>query len=288
LGQLPGTKLTEFPTGSAQRVSQNWRMQRWPLIRRSMSKRTRVLVTIGLAVFVTGIYLYAFGQQTAFGLMLRYKCRGIPLAWETPVALADLSISPTPHSQHFFCGYQFELPWDDVDARKSRNVGSIQVTFFRSKDAFWFSCFPPKDFVNGIAKEMNFDRQQFRSDFGDAADSDYDFNRAMLAATPGAITLLTPDQQVRRESSLLLLKVMATPPTDSGIFLLHTPRFKGFQFGAAGRRPNRITVYLYDEKGGLNLIFFQGRHGSAPSISQAEINRVVQSVRRIGDAEVSR
>lgn len=215
--------------------------------------------------------------------MERYKFRKLPEAWETPVPLTDLSIASRPHRESSFCGYQFELPWDDVDERKSKTVGSIQLTAFRSMNGLWFSCFPRKSFVNEVIKNMKLDPVAFGRTYGAASESDYNFYRMMLAVTPGSFTLFTPRQQFGRESSLLVLKAIAMPPTDSGIFLVQTGRFRGFQFGAPQRRPSKITDELYTDDGGIELIFFQDQHSSAPAISQAEINRVVQSVRKASD-----
>ena len=248
-----------------------------------MSKRSRILSGIGIAVVVTGAYLYLFGVQTAFGLMERYKFRKLPEAWETPMPLSDSSISPTVHRQSSFCGYQFELPWDDVYEQKILSAGSVQLTTFRSRNTFWFSCSPPRSFVDGVIKEMKLDPETFRRAYGDAAfDSDYAFYRAMLSVTPDSITLLTPRQQVARDSMLLLLKIMAMPPTDSGISLVKTPQFKGFQFGSPQARPIGISDELYADDGEIDVVFFQNKHSSAPAVSQAEINRVIQSVRKIG------
>lgn len=251
-----------------------------------MSKRKRILMGIGIAIVTISVYLYFFGEQTAFGLMERYKCRKIPVAWETPVPLGDLSIASNSHRKASFCGYEFELPWDDVDEQKTETVGSMQVIAFRSRNAFRFSCYPPRDFVSAVIKDMNLDPKAFRGAYGDAAfESDYDFHRVILSVTPHAITLFTPDPEVRRDSVLLFIKAIAMPTTDSGIFMVQTPEFRGFQFGAPQRWPYRITDELFSDQGGIDLTFFQDQHGSAPALSQAEINRVVQSVRKVADAK---
>lgn len=53
-------------------------------------------------------------------------------------------------------------------------------------------------------------------------------------------------------------------------------------------RPVRITDELFSNDGGIDVIFFQTVDGIAPTISQAEINRVIRSIRRISaQAEAS-
>jgi hypothetical protein len=41
-----------------------------------------------------------------------------------------------------------------------------------------------------------------------------------------------------------------------------------------------IDLEIYNEDGGLGFIFTQRPNGSAPPIAQAEINRVIQSLRK--------
>jgi hypothetical protein len=253
-----------------------------------MRRWVRIFAGLGMAIVAITVYSYFFGVQTAFGLMWRYKCRNIAVAWETPAPLQDLAISPTPHRRVSQCGYELELPWDDVDPERSRAAGPIHVTAFQSGNAFWFSCFPPKDFVNEVMKGTKLDGDSFRRVYGDAAfESDYGFYRAMLAVTPESITLLTPAPQVARDSTLLLTKTIALPSTNSGIFLVQTPDFKGFQFGAPRAHPFRITDELWAQDGGIELMFLQGQHSTAPAIAQPEINRVLRSVKKVADGRAA-
>jgi hypothetical protein len=68
------------------------------------------------------------------------------------------------------------------------------------------------------------------------------------------------------------------PKASSGIFSIQTRDFKGFQFENPQTRPSRITVELFSNDGGVDVIFMQ--KAGNPQISQAEINRVVQSIHR--------
>ncbi len=46
---------------------------------------------------------------------------------KTPAPLTDLSISNVRTQEVSYFGYEFELPWDDVDEQKSKTTGSIHV-----------------------------------------------------------------------------------------------------------------------------------------------------------------
>jgi hypothetical protein len=247
-----------------------------------MSKRKHTLVTLGVAVIACGIYLWFFGAQSGDTLLACYEYHKFPDVAKIPVPLPDLSISNVPHRQVSYFGYQFELPWDDVDEQKSKTAGTIHVTAFQSGNAFWFSTFPPKDFVNEIMKGSNLDPQRFRQVYGDNAfESDYGFHRLMLGTTPSEITPFVSRRQVVVASMLLLFKATSMPKADSGIFTIQAPGFQGFQFENPQAHPFKITDELYSNDGGIDVMFIQKVDGSIPTISQAEINRVIQSIRPV-------
>lgn len=247
-----------------------------------MSKWKRILIALGTAIIVVGVYVPLFGVQTISALMVRYQFRNLPEVKRIPVPLTDQSVSSVRHKTASYFGYDVELPWDDVDDQKSRTTGSIQLTAFRSGNVFWFSTFPPKDFVKLIMKYNNLDAQGFRQLYGDDAfESDYGFHRKMLQTTPSEITPFVCRKQAIAEQMLILIKAISMPKADSGIFQIQSPGFEGFQFENPKGRPFKVIDDLYSNDGGIEVMFFQQPGGSAPDISQSEINRVIQSVRRI-------
>jgi len=169
-----------------------------------------------------------------------------------------------------------------VDEAKSKIDGPIRLTAFRSGDVFWFSTFPPKNFVNLIMKDSKLDPQRFRLLYGDEAfESDYGFYKAMLQATPWQITTFVSQRRAIAGQMLLLFKGISMPKADSGIFSIQTPTFQGFQFENPQAHPARVTDELYSNDGGIDLIFFQKIDRTAPAISQPEINRIIQSIHRV-------
>jgi hypothetical protein len=247
-----------------------------------MSKWKRTLLGLGIAVIFVGLYCWLFGFQTVSALLVRYEYRKLPDVARTPMALTDLSISTLLHKKVTYFGYEFELPWDDVDESKDKTTGQIHVGAFRSGNAFWFSTFPPKTFVNEVMETSKLRPLGFRQLYGDAAfESDYGFNKIMLQMTPSKITPFVSRRQAVTGQMLLLIKGISIPRADSGIFSIQTQEFQGFQFESPQSRPFKITVYLYSDEGGVDVMFFQHAGGSAPSISQAEINRVIQSIHKV-------
>jgi hypothetical protein len=77
---------------------------------------------------------------------------------------------------------------------------------------------------------------------------------------------------------LLIIKAISMAKAGSGIFSIQTRDFKAFQFENPQARPSRITVELFSNDGGMEVIFMQ--KAGAAAISQAEINRVIQSIHK--------
>lgn len=254
----------------------------------TMSKAKPILIALGVAVLGGGIYFWLFGTQTMFAILARYTYRKVPEVSRVPVPLPDSTVSTVVHKSVSVSEYEVELPWNDVDESKGKTAGSIHVIAFHSGNAFWFSTFPPKDFVNAVMKMAKLDSQRFSQLYGEeAVASDYNFHRIMLQETPSQITPFVSKKQAAAGFMLLMFKGLSMPKAESGIFLVQTPEFKGFQFGNPQAHPARVSDELFDDEGGIELHFFQKTDGSAPVVSQAEINRVIQSIRKLPAATVA-
>jgi hypothetical protein len=111
-----------------------------------------------------------------------------------------------------------------------------------------------------------------------ALDSDYEFTRLMIEATPSQVNLTTPEKDAIRTSTLLTMKAIAVP-VDSGIFNVRTEGFKGFQYGDPAGHPKRIVVDLFSDERSLEIIF--SRKDKTPlNVSQPEVNRVVMTLQK--------
>jgi hypothetical protein len=72
---------------------------------------------------------------------------------------------------------------------------------------------------------------------------------------------------------------------NSGIFTVQGKEFKGFQYGRPQSPPKHLNVELFPEGGHLDLFFDQKKNGPTV-ISQADINRVLQTIHKV-PAEVA-
>jgi len=159
---------------------------------------------------------------------------------------------------------------DQKEVDRARNT--IETNFIRALERLGG--------FGGVADRLN----QYNHYLGDPSYVERDIQR-YRDATPGSIRLVDSKQDVARTTTLLIFKAFIVPG-DSGIFMVQANDFKGFQYGDPSKHPKRITVSLYSVDGGIEFSF--ARKDMQPlAISQAEINRVVQTLRYNGLAETA-
>jgi hypothetical protein len=246
-----------------------------------LSKRTRLWVGLGGAILACGVYVWIFGFQTAIALETRYMARKTPVVNKIPVELADTSVSHASGKKLSYFGYEFEIPWDDVDESKTRAVAKDMVVIaFRSGNALSVWSGPPREFVKIVLANSKVGPDAFRQIYGDEAlQSDYALHRLVLETTPDKITPFVSRETAARQVVLILLKGISAPRgSDSGIFLVQAGEFKGFQYGHPPDSSG-LSVELFADSGSLNFIFVQKANGPT-AISQADINRVLRTLKK--------
>jgi hypothetical protein len=243
-----------------------------------MSKPRRVLFILATVGLLCVAYLWFFGVATMFVLEARYVGWKTPVVKRTPVELSDQSISQAPGRRLTYFGYEFEVPWD-IDEAKSKQVGQMQLVAFRRGISLVISRSASKEFVTTF---LQTNPAGMRALYGENVfQSDYSLKEMILEVTPNKVGLLTPRKEAVGSAMLLVIKgIMMPRGGESGIYRVRTGDFRGFQFGDPRNRLRSLTVEIYDGDGGLGFIFAQRENGSEPPITQAEINRVIRSVRK--------
>jgi hypothetical protein len=256
--------------------------------RRKMTKRERRLVIWANVFLVIGFCVSYFGVAVLFVLETHYVGWKFPMVKKTPAELSDLSISQASGQRLSYFGYEFDVPWD-IDQEKTKQVGKMELITFRSGNALLFSKAAPKEFVHTFLSTTKVDPEKVRSFWGkEALESDYSLHRLILEATPGEVTLFTRREDAVRSSMLILFKgIMMPRDGESGIFRVRTDKFRGFQYGDPQAHPKSLNVEIFADDGGLYFVFAQKSEGHAPAITQAEINRVIQTVRKIPESGLS-
>lgn len=246
-----------------------------------LSRHMCLLVGLGITVLVCGVYLWLFGVQTAIALETRYIARKMPVVKKVPVEPSDSSVSHAPGKKLSYFGYEFEVPWADIDEAKSRTIGENKaIIAFRSGNVLSVWSGPPHEFVNMVLSTGKIDLNSFRQLYGDEAlQSDYAFHHVVLAATPDKITPFISTKDAVSQAMLIVMKGISAPRgADSGIFAVKAGEFRGFQYG---RPPNasNLNVELFADSGSLDFIFGQKANGPTV-ISQADINRILQTLHK--------
>jgi hypothetical protein len=253
-----------------------------------MSKRKRIFGTLSIAVVVCAVYLWFFGPQTFFAINSRKLGRDIPIVKSAPVELRNLDVSQERGEKLSFKGIEFEVPWSDVDENKSRIVAGWALISFRSGNGIILCVNPPKDLMNDMFRNKAIGPELFTSLYGpEVLESDYALQRAIFETTPSKINLFMPSNRAAGLSSVLIMKAIMPPTTDWAIYTVQSANFKGFQLGDPRRRPRKMSLELFGENVEIEINIDQLQSAATPAITQAEINRIVQSAHQVSNAQPS-
>jgi hypothetical protein len=223
------------------------------------------------------IYVWLFGIQNVIALEARYGLRNVPVATTTPIPLSDHTVTNSKGAELRYFGYKFEVPWEDLDTSGIK-VGKVKAVLpFQSGVLIAFLSTTNHEFIDGISENLRMSPVELRNMYGSQAMlTDYDFYRLLLYATPKAVRPFDSRKESIAGSTLMIIKALAVPE-DSGMYEISAGEFRGFQYGNPGKHPRRIVVDLYSSTRGVEFVFL--RPDRKPlSISQSEINRVIQSL----------
>jgi hypothetical protein len=205
-----------------------------------------------------------------------------PVARVVPTELRDQLASENTGKKLSYLGYQFDLPWSDLDDTqtglypKGKPKSRLDL-HFRSGLRLVVTSSRPQEFVDGLAEEMGVSPQRIESTFGS---SDYQVTKTIFEFTPDRMNhwSLSPRVHAREEFLLLIKSIVPTSSANSGIFNIQNKYSKGFQEGDPRVRPGEILVHLFCDQGSIEFVFFQKDYARKEGITQGEINRVIQSV----------
>jgi len=249
--------------------------------RAGMSTRARVLIGLFVVLLLCVAYVWFFGFQTLVLLEARFLTRKAPAVSLAPSPLKDLSISRSPGKKLSYFGYEFEVPWNDVDAAKTGVIPDTNkaMIVFQSGNALSVWHGSPRAFLNQVLSNDKIDQNTLRRIVGDEAlQSDFALYRTILQMTPNKMTPFESQRDAANQALLLLVKGFAMPPgADSGVFSVSAGEFSGFQFGRPQNQFSEVSVRLFSPTSSLNFIFKQNPAGPAV-ISQPDINRILQTL----------
>lgn len=243
----------------------------------------RILIALFVVLLLCGAYLWFFGFQTLVLLEARYLTRKAPAVKLAPAQLTDSTISRSPGRKLSYFGYEFEVPWNDVDEAKSGPIPDTNkvMIVFQSGNSLSVWHGSPRAFLNQVLSNDKIDQNTLRRIVGDEAlQSDFALYRTILQMTPDKMTPFEPQGSAANQALLLLVKGFSMPPgSESGVFAVNAGEFSGFQFGRPPNPSGEVSVRLFSPTSSLNFIFVQTAGGPAV-ISQPDINRILQTLHK--------
>jgi hypothetical protein len=246
----------------------------------------RILITAAVAL---GIVFAGVNWIGPVALSFYAAEKAPTVARIIPVDLKDRSVSKAEGTQLSYFGYQFEVPWNDLDETQTKlfpkdTPKKTKVDLrFHSGLRVVFSTLSSREWVNDLPSDFNTSAQDLESVFGpETMKSDYSFAKALYEFTPDDMNYWTMSQDASNRAELLLnIKAMAlSKSAETGIFALQNQSYKGFQQGNPRVRQNGIVVDLYSDEGGVEIVFVQDDYHNFAGVTQPEINRIVQSLRK--------
>ena len=250
---------------------------------RRMPAWARILIGLFVVALLCVAYVWFFGFQTLVLVEARYLTRKTPAVSMAPAQLTELSISQSPGKKLSYFGYEFEVPWNDVDEAKSglnadKNKAMI---VFQSGNTLSVWHGSQRAFLNQVLSNDKIDQNTLRRIVGDEAlQSDHALYRTILQMTPDKMTPFESHSDAANQALLLLVKGVCMPPgAGSGVFSVSAGEFSGFQFGRPQNHSGEVSVRVFSDSSSLNFIFSQ-KLGGPTFISQPDINRILNTLHK--------
>jgi hypothetical protein len=204
-----------------------------------------------------------------------------------PTELKDQGVSQAPGLRLSYVGYNFEVPWNDLDETQTKlspkDKPTRVVLVFRSGLRVMVTALPAREWVNSLPGELKVSPQEMEATFGhEAVQSDYNFVKTVYEFTPDTMHHWNiSSKQFARDATLLIIKSLAPLKcAETGIFNVQNESFKGFQQGNAETRGSGVAVSLYSNEGSIELIFAEKNYKASTGVTQPEINRIIQSLHK--------
>lgn len=223
----------------------------------------------------------SWGLQTIEWWQYKGYSKNAPILSLTPRNLPSAQVSAAKGMKVSHAGFAFEVPWTDLDDQKSKVVKNIAKFSFKSGRAIEF--FGPsanqEDLLSTAEKSLGDKQGGLGRLFGEqATKSRYNFQKTVLEQTPGELKPWMNEGDAFRLSMLLMLKGSSSAGGGTGLFRAEKPGWKGFQFDDPRKQPNRVTLELYNSNDQhVEIIFLPGK-GEDAGITQADVNRVLQTL----------
>jgi hypothetical protein len=247
----------------------------------------RILITV---VVTLGVVFVGLNWVVPVALSF-YAAKKVPaVARIVPTDLKDKSVSAAPGTKLSYFGYEFEVPWSDLDENQTTLYPKDKAEKFRVDLRFYsglrllVSAIPPRTWAKELSTDFKVPPQRVEATFGK---SDYGFVKNLYEFTPDKMNHWVSIREGKDEFLLLIKSIALSRAAETGIFNVQNQSYKGFQQGNPRVRQDGIIVDLYSDEGGVEMIFFQKDYKNPAGVTQPEINRIVQSLRKAPQSELT-
>ncbi|HEX4783973.1 MAG TPA: hypothetical protein VH350_06495 [Candidatus Sulfotelmatobacter sp.] len=249
----------------------------------------RIFRRILLAVVIPCGVLFAGGYWVAPIALSFYAAKTAPAAVNVvPTELNDRSVSQAAGLRLSYVGYDFEVPWSDLDQTQTKLYPQDSaekneaVLTFRSGLKVTIIAVPARQFVRDFSSDFNVGPHIVNTSFGrGGVASDYVVASNIYNFSPATMHYWSLSPQVHyREDVMLSMKSLLPGAAEHGIFNLQNAGYRGFQQGNPQVRQDTVLLNLYSDDGSVQIKLSQKDYRNPAGVTQAEINRVVQSLQR--------
>jgi hypothetical protein len=245
------------------------------------NESARSTVILAACAVLIGFYVILFGLQTMVFIEAHRWASISPDLKVVPQSLPSSAVSPVKEKDISFYGYDFDAPWEGIE-KKTDNGGQAEVVFRSGTIILFFNPGGEQDILSTIrgGDPKTFQRYQdiFGSDLFPSNDALYS---AVYNVSPSDISPFMSRDKSIRLSTLLQWKLGFGTEGASTIYNVQSGDFHGFQFGDPSR-DRMIVVRLFDSHDQQIRLLFTSKSGQAGTISQADINCVIASIRPSG------
>jgi hypothetical protein len=247
----------------------------------------RITLTAATVLLVAVIaFAFLFGVQAITWWNVKQLAKGKPVLWVIPQPLRDTAAANQPGLKLSVYGYEFEVPWADIDKDKSKPGESLAIYYFRSGPFLMFHNPAKAPNMKEIFLADNEKRKAAMQMWGEKTlESNFTLTKAMLETSPVEMSVFAPRAKVLGLGILLVLKPIPATGGETGIFAFNTSAVRGFQMGDPEKRPKYISVTAFDMGDHKLELTFGIQKGATGQITQAEVNRVLQTVRPVSKSQ---
>jgi hypothetical protein len=251
-------------------------------------------ILLAAIVLVVAILAVLFGLQTLIWLNGRHWASVNPWLADTPQPLAvaaeslgDLPPLPsdkrakkaTPVQLKAY-DYEFTAPWAG-NVKIAPELTFVKFQFDSGRVIVFYDPEGQIDVVGQMKSGKSTQFQQFENVFGEQApDTNYALYHVIYSASPTQVSPFMHSQDAFRANVLLLWKLSFGFDMQPGIHSLQLGSNSGFEFGDA-KNGKPVALRVFDEHDKQFRLIFTAQSGEGAKFTQADINRVVKSLRSI-------